>query len=230
MSFDSSEIINPDYGQYVITMGGTGNRRTLQNGVETEIGGAGDVSYILMVSDGPWESGDEVGTTYEARNEPIAPDDKHIQISHARKLGKFPIGCITDGQGFAYEADFYEEFDPYTPAGSGTFSDTIGDRVGNIAFLPNASFKNGNPGLKGFLPRADEWANGKDGLGFGMSFLIFINSEMVNYSDCLFAFVGPPLHNAPLPGSPRTGPNVDIRPQRGHILRIVPHRFRLTFD
>lgn len=230
MSFDSAEILNPEYGYLAFVMLGTNidnHRDFLRNGNYEQLSGFGDVTYYLGLSDGEWHSGDPIETTYLATGKAMdhaTPDIAYM--SHAKKLGNFPLGCITDGQGFAYDADYYESTSPYPVNGSGDFTINIGERNGTIAFLPNAQFKNGHPTPVGFIPRASEWEDGKDGFGFGMAFLIFINSELIDYATNGNSSIGVPNSG----GAIGVTPNLDFRPQAGHIHRLIPHRRRRSFN
>ncbi len=228
--YDSADVIDPELVYYAFTLAGfniDNHRDVLRNGNYESISGFGDVTFYIGPSEGEWAGGEEVKATYILTSTVLTSITSDlVYMSHVKKLGAFPLGCITDGQGYAFDTDFYEGFSPYSVNGSGAFNELLGERIGEIHFLPNAQFKNGHPTPIGRVPRASEYVDGIEGEGFGMMFLIWENSEMIDYvingnSDIGFPSSGGPVNVI----DPR-----DYTPTPGHIIRLIPHRKRRSFN
>lgn len=183
-------------------------------------------------NDQEWHGGDEVGSDFLVSlgvppNVNASASFFQWQLSKARKLGRFPIGCITDGQG---EPDEPLDGGLWNFEFTGIQDENSQPRVGQLHFLPNAQFLDGTPGKKGFIPKADEWWE-----PYSMRGLVYEHAEMVHWSDesiyILDGESGPDTGGAAYIDATISGDiQPDFSPTVGHILRMIPIRYRITYQ
>ncbi len=189
-----------------------------------------------------WQGGDVIGPEYLVDTF-YPPNGFTRSMSQVKRLGHFPLGAITDGV----------DSDPEPPLVDGVYVGFFGDptgyedessqpRSGPVHFLPDAHFRDGSPGRKGFVPRADEWFESSS-----IWQLIYDRSELLPWWPDGFkvgtpdAGSGPGLYlalgtfNYLEVGSAFIGRQgfftyYDFDPRQGHIIRFCTFRDRVTFE
>ena len=201
MAFDSAEMLDPQYA------------------IVQEFPVTGDPpDYLYLTQDITWNSGDEPTINYVHKPLPRSHpgnDAFGSMYSAAKRVGKFPLGCIADGEvvpplvtsvTVAYDAD---------PSASG--------RGGSLRFAPAATYGNGDPGLRGKLLRSDQL--NRSAVFYDIEMLMRENCKMNPWlNPVLFGFGVPTGASSP---GPYIDPTVDFSPGpaiRGHIMRLILYR------
>lgn len=215
VDYDSAQIITQGWGTLLVSGMETGNHPTL------------DLADLwIFTANTEWHSGDIIGADYTVIEDRDAGTPV-TYLSLAKKLGKFPLGGLTDGKGA-----------PYVPWAShargnadGNGSVSLPKREGAIRFAPGVGFANGNPSLRGRIPRAATWFDTGDMLN-----LIWDNTALLTYTE---VYVG----TSALGAGPNGGGKAEfpytsgsshepwsekhvLEPRQGHILRMVLFRWR----